>query len=269
MDMIETHRGTSPVILGFPHTGTHVPEAIAARLNERGLLLTDTDWHIHKLYAGLLPQASSVRARFHRYVIDANRDPSGASLYPGQNTTGLVPQTDFDGLPIWRKGAEPDAADIAGRLHQYHAPYHRALSEEIARVRAQHGVAILFDCHSIRSTIPFLFSGKLPDFNIGTADGASCAPAIEAAAAETARSATGYTSVVNGRFKGGWTTRYYGRPGENVHAIQLELAQDTHLASETVPFDLDPGKATRLRQPLREMLTRLETIAPTLAKARP
>lgn len=268
MDLIETHRGISPVILGFLHTGTHVPDEIAVRLNERGRLLTDTNWHIHELYAGLLPGASRIRALFHRYIIDANRDPTGASLYPGQNTTGLIPETDFDGLPTWRVGAGPNAADIAARLELYHAPYHAALSDEITRVKAEPGVAILFDCHSIRSNIPFLFSGKLPDFNIGTVDGDSCSPATEAAVAEVARFAIGFSFVLNGGFKGGWTTRHYGQPREDIHAIQLEQAQDTHLASETLPFDLDPAKASRLRQHLCEMLVRIETIAPSLAKAR-
>jgi N-formylglutamate deformylase len=266
MGIFELHRGTSPVVLGFPHTGIIVPDDIAAKLNDRGRLLTDTDWHIHELYADILPGASSVRALFHRYVIDVNRDPAGMSLYPGQNTTGLIPETDFDGAPIWKEGETPDASETARRLASFHAPYHAALAAEIARVKAEHGVAILFDCHSIRSTIPFLFAGKLPDFNIGTVDGKSCSLDIEAAAADVANKAAGYTSVLNGRFKGGWTTRHYGRPQEGIHAIQLELAQDTHLLSETLPFDLDPAKAARLRQHLGDMLKRIEDLTPPLAK---
>ncbi len=267
MDVVELHRGSSPVILGFPHTGTFVPDEVARRLNDTGRLLTDTDWHIHELYAGLLPGVSTVRARFHRYVIDPNRDPKDISLYPGQNTTGLVPQTDFDGNPIWTEGQAPDDVDTARRLELYHTPYHHALASEIERVRAEHGVAIVFDCHSIRSRIPFLFAGKLPDMNVGTVDGVSCAPEIEAAATDAAAHAAGYSSVLNGRFKGGWTTRHYGRPLQGIHAIQLELAQDTHLASERSPFDLDLTKAGRLRPHLADMLKRVEDLAPTLAKA--
>jgi formiminoglutamase len=268
MDAFEITRGSSPIILGLPHTGTFVPPDIGRRLNARGAILADTDWHIHELYAGLLPGASSVRALFHRYVIDANRDPSDASLYPGQNTTGLVPGTDFDGRPIWKDGA-PDQAEIARRLALFHAPYHAALASEIARVKEAHGVAIVFDCHSIRSHIPFLFAGKLADFNIGTVDGRSCAPEIEAAAVEVASRASGYSSVLNARFKGGWTTRYYGRPAEGIHAIQLELAQHTHLAAEEPPFALDRQRADRLRPHLAEMLGGIEALAPSLAKAAP
>lgn len=266
MSMFELHRGTSPVILGFPHTGTQVPADIAEKLNDRGRILADTDWHIHQLYADLLPGASSVRALFHRYVIDANRDPADISLYPGQNTTGLIPETDFDGYAIWRDGLAPEPAETARRLKLFHAPYHLALAEEIARVKAAHGVVIVFDCHSIRSNIPFLFAGKLPDLNIGTVDSTSCAPAIERAAVEVASAASGYTSVLNGRFKGGWTTRHYADPAHGIHSIQLELAQDTHLVSEAPPFDLDAAKAARLRTHLGDILKRIEDLAPILAK---
>lgn len=266
MRVFEIHRGDSPVVLGMPHTGTEVPPAIAERLNANGRLLADTDWHIHTLYAGLLPGVTAVRATFHRYVIDANRDPEGKSLYPGQSTTGLVPETDFDGKPIWKDGAAPDAADIAARVAGFHAPYHAALAAEIARVKAIHGVAILYDCHSIRSNIPFLFEGKLPDFNIGTDNGRTCDPAIEKAVADVAGSAAGYTSVLNGRFKGGWTTRHYGKPETGVHAVQMEMAQDTHLVAEAAPFAYDSAKAARLRVTLGEILRRLEALAPSLAK---
>lgn len=262
--VFDVTRGSSPVILAFPHTGTEVPEDIRARLNDNGKILADTDWHIHTLYAGLLPDATTVRATFHRYVIDANRDPVGTSLYPGQNTTGLVPETDFDGKAIWREGMEPTLADVAERLAHFHAPYHAALAAEVERVKAIHGVAILYDCHSIRSLVPFLFEDRLPDFNIGTDMGRTCNPAIEAAAVAVASAAEGYTSVLNGRFKGGWTTRHYGRPELHVHAIQMELAQSTHLATESPPFAYDESKAGKLRLHLKAILERLQETAPCL-----
>lgn len=261
MAVVDIKQGTSPVILGLPHTGTDVPEAIWNRLNDNGRLLADTDWHIHELYDGLLADATSVRATFHRYVIDANRDPAGGSLYPGQNTTELVPTTDFDGKPIWKSGEEPTEADIAERVAAFHAPYHAALAAEIERVKSIHGIAVLYDCHSIRSVIPFLFDGTLPDFNVGTNLGITCAPEIEAAVENVVASAAGYTHIVNGRFKGGWTTRHYGRPQEGSHAIQMELAQSTHLATEAPPFAYDADKADRLRIHLKDILERIERIA--------
>ncbi|HET9068858.1 MAG TPA: N-formylglutamate amidohydrolase, partial [Amaricoccus sp.] len=153
----------------------------------------------------------------------------------------------------------------SARTDRFHARYHAALAGEVARVKARHGVAILYDCHSIRSRIPFLFEGTLPDFNIGTNDGATCDPRIE----ETTRAlcaATGRTLAVNGRFKGGWTTRHYGRPGTGVHAIQMELAQSTHLAAEEPPFAYDETKAAALRETLREILAALADLAPSLRR---
>ncbi|WP_119258719.1 N-formylglutamate deformylase [Shinella zoogloeoides] len=266
MALFETHQGTSPVILAFPHTGTDVPADIWERLNDNGRILADTDWHIERLYDGLLPNVTTVRATFHRYVIDANRDPAGVSLYPGQNTTGLVPETDFDGKPIWKDGEAPTEADIAYRLANFHAPYHAALAAEIERVKAIHGVAILYDCHSIRSLIPFLFEGRLPDFNVGTDMGRTCAKEIETATFEACAKAEGYTSILNGRFKGGWTTRHYGKPETGVHAIQMELAQVSHLSTEVPPFDLDAEKAARLRVHLKDILQRIEALASTLKR---
>ena len=201
MNPVEVTRGNSPVVLGLPHTGTFVPDTIKERLNDRGRGLDDTDWHIHQLYDGLLDGATTVRATFHRYVIDANRDPSGVSLYPGQNTTGLIPLTDFDGNDIWK--SSPSDEDVRACRRYFHTPYHDTLAAEIERVRAAHGVAILYDCHSIRSTIPYLFDGTLPDFNIGTNIGTTCDSQIEQAVQTICAAASHYTSISNGRFKGG------------------------------------------------------------------
>lgn len=261
MEPVTVKPGDGCLVLAMPHTGTWVPDSLWADLSERGRALSDTDWHLDRLYADLIPDATIVGAHFHRYLIDANRDPSGASLYPGQNTTALCPVTDFDGRPLYREGREPDADEIAHRTAAYHAPYHAALTRELERARARHGVAVLYDCHSIRSHIPFLFEGTLPDFNIGTNLGVTCAPAMEAAAAEICGSAPGFTSVLNGRFRGGWTTRHYGRPEQGMHAIQMELAQATHLQTEAAPFAYDAEKAERLRTHLKTILETLVALA--------
>ncbi|WP_082630968.1 N-formylglutamate deformylase [Roseovarius atlanticus] len=253
MSFLEVTRGQSPLVLGLPHTGTDVPPDVADGLNETGRELADTDWHIQALYAGLVGDASTVRTTIHRYVIDVNRDPEGASLYPGQNTTSLCPVTDFDGQPIWKEGAAPDAAEIARRREAYHAPYHAALAAELERVRDIHGFAVLYDCHSIRSEIPFLFDGTLPDFNVGTDEGRTCAPSIQDSVHRRCEAAKGYSAILNGRFKGGWTTRHYGRPGEGLHAIQMELAQCTYM-HESPPWDYAPDRADRLRPHLKTIL---------------
>ena len=252
-------KGDGPVILGQPHSGTYVPDAIRTDLNDTGRALLDTDWRVDQLYEGLLESASTVRADFHRYVIDPNRDPSGASLYPGQNTTGLVPLENFDGDSIWRN--PPSASDIEARREEFHAPYHAALQGEIDRALNDYGVAILYDCHSIRSELPFLFEDRLPDLNIGDFNGAACAPVITNAVAEVCAQAEQYSYVVNGRFRGGWTTRHYGSPADNVHAIQMELSQRCYLSSEEPPFAYDEQKAQALREVLTEALHALDALA--------
>jgi formiminoglutamase len=267
MTPVVVEQGVSPVVLGLPHTGTWLPPEVSARLNDVGHALADTDWHVDRLYDGLLDGATTVRATFHRYLIDANRPPGGESLYPGQNTTGLCPTTDFDGRPIWQDGEAPGAEEIAARTAAFHAPYHAALAAELARVRALHGTAILYDCHSIRSRIPFLFDGTLPDFNVGTADGASCAPVVESCVMTTVRDVPGHSWVLNGRFKGGWTTRHYGRPGEGVHVVQMELAQSTYLAEEEPPWRYDRKRATRMRGHLKAILETLALAAADLREA--
>ncbi|MEY1554405.1 N-formylglutamate deformylase [Yoonia sp. R2331] len=266
MTPVSVVQGSGPLVLGLPHAGTFVPDDIGANLNENGERLTDTDWHIDRLYDGLLQDVTTVKANFHRYVIDANRDPSGESLYPGQNTTTLIPLTDFDGKSIWK--TPPSTENLAARRDAFHAPYHAALAAELARVRTIHGIAILYDCHSIRSVIPHLFDGTLPDFNIGTNCGETCAPKIEAATIAICEGTCAYSSVLNGRFRGGWTTRHYGKPQTGIHAIQMELAQSAYLTDEAAPWTYDEDKAARLRPFLTNILATLGALAPTLGASK-
>ena len=224
LDWLQVQRGQAPLVISFPHTGTLLPEALADDYSSPWLARRDTDWWVDHLYdfAAALG-ATTVRTSVSRSVIDVNRDPSGASLYPGQNTTGLCPLTTFDDEPLYRPGREPDTAEIARRRTTWFDPYHTALAAEIARLRERHAAVVLYDAHSIRSRIPFLFEGELPQFNLGTAAGTSCAAAL-ADAVETVCADSGLSHVRNGRFKGGWITRRYGDPAAGVHALQMELA---------------------------------------------
>jgi len=221
---LTVRRGSAPLLLTMPHTGTDLPPAIEATLVSAWLGRKDTDWWIDRLYAfaGNLG-ASVVRTALSRTVIDTNRDPSGASLYPGFATTELCPTTSFDGEPLYRAGTAPDAAGIASRRRAFFEPYQRALEEEIARLRTLHPAIVVYDCHSIRSRIPRLFSGTLPNLNIGSFGGASCAPQLTRRIEQLCDGGD-FSRVTNGRFKGGYTTRHYGRPQHGVHAVQMELA---------------------------------------------
>ena len=222
-DWLTVRRGQSPLLVSLPHTGTELGE-VEARLVSRWLGQRDCDWWIDRLYDFVAElDATVVHTALSRTVVDVNRDPSGASLYPGQATTGLCPTETFDGDPLYRPGQEPDPAEIDRRRAVFFAPYHAALTSELARLRSLHGKVVLYDCHSIRSVVPRLFPGTLPVFNLGTNDGKSADPALQALVAQLLAE-SGETSVVNGRFKGGYITRHYGDPPGGVHALQMELS---------------------------------------------
>jgi formiminoglutamase len=261
MSWLAVQTGDAPLVVSFPHTGTELPADLEARLVSPWLARKDTDWWIDKLYhfAGGLG-ATTVRTAISRTVIDVNRDPSGASLYPGQATTELCPTTTFDGEPLYLTGEAPGATEIGQRRTDYFDPYHAALQAELDRLRAQHGKVVLYEAHSIRARIPRLFDGELPNFNLGTHSGASCDPALTAAV-EAACDASPFSRVTNGRFKGGWTTRRYGQPQAGVHAVQMELACRGYMdepgavpTPQTWPSPYDPSRAAPMRAVLTDVL---------------
>jgi N-formylglutamate deformylase len=260
MSSFSLRRGNAPLILSMPHVGTDIPEDLSGCFVSDWLARRDTDWHIRSLYAfAEALDATILAATMSRSVIDLNRDPSGASLYPGQTTTGLCPTETFDGEPLYR-GAVPDEVEIARRRDKYFVPYHAALQAEIARLRQRHPSVVLYDCHSIRSRIPRLFPGLLPHFNIGTNDGVTCAPELEARVV-AACDRPGFTHVLNGRFKAGWITRHYGRPEEGVHAIQMELACRGYMDD---PDQISPDNWPTVFNPDAPVLPILKTVIESL-----
>lgn len=247
-------RGGSPLIVSMPHVGTFIPHSVGRALTDCAARRPDTDWHLPRLYDFLDElDATLIAANYSRYVVDVNRPPDGENLYPGQDTPRLCPIDTFDQELLYRGGIEPSADEIARRLEAVWHPYHRRLQTEIARVRAEHGAAILWDAHSIVSEVPRLFEGKLPDFNLGTADGASCDPALARSLIVALSRQEGFTAVLNGRFKGGYITRKYGNPGNGVAAIQLEMAESIYM-EERSPYAFRPDLAARVRPILRELL---------------
>ena len=248
------HAGTAPLLVSMPHVGTYLPPAIAARLTVEARRVPDTDWHLDRLYAFAKEMGASILMATHsRYVVDLNRPSDNTSLYPGQSVTTLCPLDTFDDAPLYLEGMAPDAAEIAARVSACWHPYHQQLRAELARLRQQHGIAMLWDAHSIRSALPRFFAGKLPDFNLGTADGASCDPALAGTLLGIAQSIPGHSAVLNGRFKGGHITRHYGRPAEGIQAVQLELTQCSYM-NESGGFEYLPGRAERIQPNLRSLL---------------
>jgi formiminoglutamase len=259
-DWLQIHRGDVPLIVSFPHTGTELPEALASQFLSPWLARRDADWWVHQLYAFAQQMgATTVRTAVSRSVIDVNRDPSGTSLYPGQNTTGLCPLTTFDNQPLYRDGHGPDEAEITRRRDTWFVPYHDALAAEIARLRAGHGTVVVYDAHSIRSHIPHLFDGQLPQFNLGTNGDTTCDNALTDVV-DNLCAMSGMSHVRNGRFKGGYITRHYSDIPGGVHTLQMELAcrgymhEPEAVDEHSWPTPLDPDHAAPLRATLQQVL---------------
>ncbi|MCX7563633.1 N-formylglutamate deformylase [Xanthomonadaceae bacterium XH05] len=245
MDMFTLERGTAPLLISLPHDGSHIPESLRARMLPSAQAAPDTDWHVSQLYAFARELGASILRPHHsRYVVDLNRPPDDVSLYPGQNTTGLCPQVQFSGEPVYLPGQAPSPEEIAARVTTYWQPYHAALQEELARLRRLHERVVLWEGHSIRGELPFLFEGQLPDLNLGTVNGGSCSPAMQARLEAVLAAQSDYSHIVNGRFKGGYITRHYGNPAAGIDAVQLELAQRSYMDEASTAYL--PERAERL-----------------------
>ncbi len=245
--------GESPLLISCPHDGTLIPPDVAARMAPDAQTAPDTDWHVARLYAFAEQLGATMLVpSYSRYVVDLNRSPDDVSLYPGQNTTGLCPIVQFSGESIYLEGQQPSIDEINARVDRYWRPYHEALREQIARLRAIHDRVVLWEAHSIRSVVPFLFDGRLPDINLGTAAGASCSTATQQRLQAVLDAQNRYSHVVNGRFKGGYITRQYGQPAVGVEAIQLELAQVNYMDEDS--YEYLPERAEPLQDLIRQLL---------------
>ncbi|HEU4814119.1 MAG TPA: N-formylglutamate deformylase [Xanthomonadaceae bacterium] len=254
MNTFELVRGTAPLLVSLPHDGSEIPEALAARMTPEARRAPDTDWHVSRLYAFARDLgASMLIPRLSRYVVDLNRPPDDTSLYPGQNTTGLCPTIRFCNAPVYLDGQAPTADEVVERVDTYWRPYHDALAAELARLRGAHARVLLWEGHSIRgSDLPFLFEGRLPDLNLGTADGTTCAPEAQQRIEQALAVQDTYDYVVNGRFKGGHITRHYGDPGNGIDAVQLETSQRTYM--DEASFEYDEHKAADAQRVIRSLV---------------
>ena len=252
--VFQLQQGHVPLLVSMPHIGTRIPPDLQGGYVPQALQVEDTDWHLDQLYNFLGDLGTSVlMPSTSRYVIDLNRPPDDAPMYPGASNTELCPTRFFNGTPLYREGAEPTAEERQRRRAAYWQPYHDALAGELARLKSVHGYVLLWDAHSIRSEIPWLFEGRLPDLCIGTASGSSADTAITDAVMQACARHPHVSSVANGRFKGGYITRHYGQPAHNVHAIQLEMCQSLYMQEEA-PFAYDAAKAAQIQTILKEMV---------------
>ena len=252
--------GKSSLVISLPHVGTGIPAEVAEVMAPRAAELEDTDWHVDQLYGfARASGASWLQAHLSRYVIDLNRPPGDEALYPGQASTGLCPALTFAGLPLYA-GEPPDAAELGRRRASYWAPYHAALAQLLAASQRRHGFAVLLDAHSIRGEVPRLFAGRLPDINVGTNGGRSCAPALASAVMTRLGAQDRFSHVLDGRFKGGYITRAYGQPDRGVHALQIELAQRAYM--DEAGHDFEPARAAPLAAVLGSVVEALLAFRP-------
>jgi N-formylglutamate deformylase len=229
-------KGRIPLLISMPHNGEDLPSDIAHKMTEQGKKVADTDWHKDKLYAfAQALGAYVIMPKYSRYVIDLNRDPKGVDLYPCANSTELCPTTSFDLEPLYLDGQAPNKTEISHRISTYWQPYHQALKTTLTDIQIEFGQAVLLEAHSILSKVPRFFEGQLPDFNFGTADGTSCAPELITALQNLDYSP--YSMITNGRFKGGFITREYGKPEKRIHAVQLELSQRTYMSEPSPEYN--------------------------------
>ena len=256
-------RGTAPLVLSLPHVGTAIPDDVASSLVPRALALEDTDWHLQRLYAFARELGASLLVpRLSRYAIDLNRPPDDTPMYPGANNTELCPTHFFTGDPLYLEGRAPTKEEVAARREAWWRPYHDTLRAELDRVKAAHGHAVLFDGHSIKARLPWLFEGDLPALNLGTAAGTSCASALRTALAGVLEGQRRYSQVVDGRFKGGYITRHYGRPDDRVHAVQLEMTWDCYMDGDA-PWHWREDRAAEVTPVLRSLLETMRDWRPS------
>ncbi|CAI2092748.1 N-formylglutamate deformylase [Serratia fonticola] len=251
-DPFEFQSGQLPLLISIPHAGTRLTPAVEKGLTDEARPLQDTDWHIPRLYDFARAMGASILVgNYSRLVIDLNRPADDKPLYTTA-TTGLFPDVLFDGRPSFLPDAAPSDQERAGYLQNIWQPYHQQLQNELTRLKAQHGYALLFDAHSIASVIPRLFDGKLPDLNLGTNGGESCPASLSDRLVTCCQQQQQFSHVLNGRFKGGYITRAYGQPQEHQHAVQLELAQVNYMSEQT--FEFDAVRAAPLQRLLQQMI---------------
>jgi len=252
--------GEGPLLVSVPHSGTFVPEAIRNCFTSKAQQLQDTDWYVDRLYDWVNDfGAGMLVANYSRFVIDLNRSPDNAALYSGHGT-GLLPTQCFDGSPVYQAGLQPDDQEESLRLQTFWRPYHDQLRRSLEEIRQRHGFALILDAHSILTKVPLLFDGKLPDLNLGTYRGTSADSDLIAACFSVLEQSTTYSSVLDGRFQGGYITRHYGQPEQGIHALQLEMAQHIYMTEQ--PPKYDPDLAAQVSVTLRKLVSTLMQWSP-------
>lgn len=221
-----------PIVVSVPHCGTQFPKEVSDQFNQTVIQNpSDTDWFVDKLY-DFAPSLgiTMITAIISRCVIDLNRDPESKPLYnDGRIITALCPTHTFLGQPLYSDcRLEVEKKEVERRLHAYYFPYHRQLQTLLDDVKSEFGKVLLWDCHSVKQFVPTIYKEKFPDLILGDADGQSASPTSIEVAYRTLGANT-YSLTHNHPFKGGYITRYFGRPLQNQEALQLEMSKINYM----------------------------------------
>ncbi len=238
--IIPAYEKEIPILISVPHCGTDFPDELKDQYNPQLIAAPDdTDWFVHQLY-GFAPAMgmTMIHAQYSRWVIDLNRDPQSKPLYTdGRIITALCPTTTFLGEPLYLDHRKEVAQEeISRRLNHYFYSYHQKVEEHLTRLKNKFGKVLLWDCHSIRQMVPTIQKEKFPDLILGDADGTSASPGL----IESALSVLDHDSYSvshNHPFKGGYLTRHFGKPQNNIHALQLEMSKVNYLDDSETKYD--------------------------------
>ena len=252
--LIEASAKAVPIIVSVPHSGTDFPPELEHDfLTEMRIRADDTDWFVHQLY-NFVPDMgiSLIHSRYCRWVIDLNRDPESKPLYDdGRIITGLTPHSDFHGNEIYvSQDHYPNEEEINRRLALYYWPYYQKLEELLTERKAEFGQVLLWDAHSIRQFVPGIRKAHFPDLILGSNDRQSAKQGLIDIAMHNL-DGFGFDLKHNDPFKGGHITRYFGNPGENVHALQLEMVKKLYMDDNERIYDEQSAK--KIKEMLKQV----------------
>ncbi|GAA4113631.1 N-formylglutamate deformylase [Aquimarina addita] len=247
-----------PILISIPHAGTQFPVEIKHYYKKKMRNhLDDTDWYVHKLYE-FAPSLgiTIIKANLSRWVIDLNRDPKSIPLYTDNRLiTAITPITDFYGNNIYTSSSsEPDPIEIQRRLDLYYWPYYRQIETLIADLKKKFGKVLLWDAHSIRHLVSTIQKKPFPDMILGNNDQKTAHPQLILTALEKLRSKK-FEVAHNTPFKGGHITRYFGKPAQNVHALQLEMNKILYMDDNEITYNTK--RASEVQEVLQDTLQHL------------
>ncbi|WP_062059292.1 N-formylglutamate amidohydrolase [Aquimarina longa] len=253
-----------PIIISVPHSGTKFPSDIKKQYKKRMRNhLDDTDWYVDRLYE-FAPSLgiTVIKANLSRWVIDLNRDPESVPLYNDNRLiTSNTPITDFYGNAIYKsKDVEPDENEVKRRLNTYYWPYYKQLEEMLEERKKQFGTVLLWDAHSIRHKVSTIQKDPFPDMILGNNNEKTADPKLIKSALEGLQSGN-FKINHNTPFKGGHITRYFGKPENNIHTLQLEMNKILYMDDNEITYNND--RAEKVQQVL---LNTMKNLIDTLQK---